>query len=135
MRPSWASWSTTTATKVFVTLPTPQATSGSTGPLAGSSVGVPAVASVTGPSRSRRAMRAPTNSPASWWDCRIPSSIASRAGLGGEVIGGTVVAGAAVVTGAAVVVGAAALVAGATVVVGAVAPLPDEEHAVAASSR
>ena len=84
MRPSWASWSTTTATKVFVTLPTPHATSGSTGPLAGSTVGVPAVASVMVPSRSRRAMRAPTNSPASWWDCRIPSSIASRAGFGGR---------------------------------------------------
>ena len=41
------------------------------GPLAGSSVGVPTLASLTVPSGSRTAMRAPTNSAAAWWSVRM----------------------------------------------------------------
>ena len=53
-RPSSASCSTTTATNVLVALPMFHATSGSTGPDAGSTVAVPAVTSVMAPSRSRQ---------------------------------------------------------------------------------
>ena len=81
-RPSSASCSTTTATNVLVTLPMFHATSRSTGPLAGSTVGVPAAASVIVPSASRSAMRAPTNSPAAWWSSRMSCSIVRRAPVG-----------------------------------------------------
>src|SRR4051812_14952194 len=134
-RPSSASCSTTTATNVLVALPMFHATSGSTGPEAGSTAVVPAVTSVTAPSPSGSAMRAPTNSPAPRWDSRMLRSA--------PAVGDGSAAAAVVVDGAAVVVGVAAAtvtvdVGAATVVGGAVAGAagraaapPSDEHAVA----
>ena len=117
------------------------ATSGSTGALEGSTVVVPSVTSVTVPSLSRRAMRAPTNSPAAWCDSRIPLSMAARAASGSEVGGAAVVDGADVSGGrvSTVVAGAVAggevaggEVAGATAGVDVAVPSL-EEQAVATS--
>jgi hypothetical protein len=62
--PSSASCSTTTATKLLVTLPMFHGRSGSTGLLGRSAVVLPAAACVMVPSLSSVAMRAPTKSPA-----------------------------------------------------------------------
>src|SRR4029079_12014356 len=95
-------------TNVLVTLPTFHGVSRSTGPLAGSTVVVPAVASLIVPSLSSTAMRAPTKSPAAWWLARMLESSASyRPCTGGVVVGATELTGGRVSGGGgATVVGA-----------------------------
>ena len=136
-RPSSASCNTTTATNALVALPMFHGTSGSTGPLAGSSVGVPAETSVIVPSAARNARRAPTNSPTAWCNSRMLLSvrrIASASDVGGApLVGGAELVGAAALAGGAVsgVVGGASRAGRWTLVLGVASA--SEEYTVAAS--